>query len=78
MNDGNVVVMCKIPGFNLIYMYRNRQWNSCDGVAMFIEKSMDFKMRDDIAVNIDGDFESIFIKIETKCTKMIVGEIAQR
>lgn len=62
-----------IPGYNLVY--KNRPGASRGGVAIYVHKKFDFKMRDDLVINIPGTFESIFIEIQNAKFKAIVGEI---
>ena len=36
---------------------------------------MKYKLRDDLAINIDGEFESLFVEINTRPKNLIIGEV---
>jgi hypothetical protein len=69
----NNYVFDAIPGYKLTY--RNRQTGSRGGVAMYIRDDLNYIIRDDISVNIDGKFESIFVEAHSKTVNCIFGEI---
>ena len=50
-----------------------RQSKSRGGVAIFVLDSLTYQRRDDIEINIEGEFESIFIEIEKH--NLLVGEV---
>jgi hypothetical protein len=62
-----------IPGYNLVT--KNRPGTSRGGVAIYVNKKFNFKIRDDLGINFPGTFESIFIEIQYNKLKAIVGEI---
>lgn len=62
-----------IPGYN--FVYKNRINSNRGGVAIYINDKHTFKMRDDIATNVTGIFESIFIEVYSDHLKAVVGEI---
>ena len=72
LTDNNYVFYT-IPGYELVC--RNRQTGSRGGVAMYIRDDLNYIIRDDISVNIDGKFESIFIEAHSKTVNCIFGEI---
>ncbi len=62
-----------ILGYNFIY--RNRKANSRGGVAMYIRNDIKYVLRPDLEVNIDTEFESIFIEAKINNDTVIVGEV---
>ena len=62
-----------IPGYN--FVYKNRNNLNRGGVAIYVNNKHTFKLRDDLAVNVAGIFESIFIEVNSDYLKAIVGEI---
>ena len=72
LTDNNYVFYT-IPGYKLVC--RNRQTGSRGGVAMYIRDDLNYIIRDDISVNIDGKFESIFVEAHSKTVNCIFGEI---
>jgi exonuclease III len=63
-----------IPGYSLVT--KNRMTKRRGGIALYVKNGYNFKLRNDIGVNVEGVFESLFIEIKTKQnTKLIVGEI---
>ena len=63
----------QIEGYKL--ETRNRGTNSKGGVAIFIRNDIPYKRRNDIEINVDGEFESIFLETTGQKSKTIVGEI---
>jgi hypothetical protein len=63
----------EIPGYNFIQ--RNRKHMRRGGVAMYVNESIQFKLREDIAIFVEGEFESIFIETSNTLHNTIVGEI---
>jgi hypothetical protein len=45
------------------------------GVAIYINNKHIFKLRDDLAINVAGIFEAIFIEVNSDHLKAAVGEI---
>ena len=50
----------EIPGYTMTY--KNRTVGMRGGIAIYIYETISFKCRPDIEINIDGEFESIFIE----------------
>jgi len=65
--------MYNIPGFN--FVCHNRTCSAGGGVAIYINNNIDFKERSDLDLNIDGEFESVFVEIKCNNKKTVVGEI---
>ena len=63
----------KIPGYN--FVYQNRTNSRRGGVAIYINSKHNYKLRDDLAINVSGIFESIFIEVHSDNIKAVVGEI---
>jgi len=73
LNDNNSN-MYNLTGYNFIS--RQRQHGKRGGVGIYIKNNINFARRDDLAINIDGQFESIFIEIQNKTSNnIIIGEI---
>ncbi len=62
-----------LPGYRLIC--KNRQNKSRGGVAMYVKQKYNYQLREDLSIFKEGIFESVFIEINTKGEKCIVGEI---
>ena len=60
-----------IKGYNFIH--RSRKLLNGGGVCMYIRYDIPYKVRDDLSIFQEGEFESIFI--ETTNNPMIIGEI---
>ena len=70
----NTVGMVNIPGYNHICNYR--QDHKGGGVSILIKHGIPFKCRTDIDEFVEGETESIFIEMTSKCGKsIIVGSI---
>ena len=63
----------KIDGYQLVT--RNRTTNSKGGVAIYIKNNISYKRRLDMEINVDGEFESIFVETNSNNNKLIIGEI---
>ena len=72
LTDNNCV-FDRITGYKLVC--RNRQTGSRGGVAMYIRDDLNYIIRNNISVNIDGKFESIFVEAHSKTVNCIFGEI---
>ena len=72
LND-NKFQLCNVEGYNLIC--ENRSNGSRGGVAIYVHKSLTYKIRDDLSTNVDNQFESLFIESIHKNSTVIVGEI---
>lgn len=61
---------------NYTFISKNRSKLKGGGVCMYIKNNIQFKLRDDIAIFREGEFESIFIETTCPNTKpYIIGEI---
>jgi len=72
LTDSNYVFYT-IPGYKLVCS--NRQTGSRGGVAMYIRDDLNYIICDDISVNINGKFESIFVEAHSKTIYCVIGEI---
>lgn len=64
---------CAIPGYD--FVCRNRVNKLKGGVAIYINRRYKYKVRHDLSLFIEGEFESIFIELLSKPRNVIVGEI---
>ena len=65
--------MHHLPGYNLVSKHRKNK--SRGGVAIYVDKKYNFKIREDLSTFVEGEFESIFIEINNENEKAIIGEI---
>ena len=72
VNDDNAHLF-KLPNYNLIY--KNRKIKSKGGVAIYIRDNIQYNLREDLSIFIEGEFESIFIESINNGQTSIVGEI---
>ena len=72
MNDSNKDT-AHIDGYK--YEYYNRQGKARGGVAIYIRDGIQYISRPDININVDGEFECIFIETNINKHKTIIGEI---
>lgn len=72
LNESNQALY-NIEGYNLIT--RNRTTNSKGGVAIYVRCNISFKRRNDLEINIDGEFESLFVETKINNKNTIIGEI---
>jgi hypothetical protein len=72
LND-NIANQFNIKGYNLVY--KNRTKSTRGGVAIYANTKYNFAVRDDLALNTPGVFESVFIEIQSNKCNVIVGEI---
>ena len=56
-----------IPGFNFIC--KNRQSSTRGGIAIYIREERSYTVRDDLAVHIESEFESLVIEINIQRKK---------
>ena len=63
----------KIPGYNLIC--KNRPTGKRGGIAMYIKDNINYRIRPDLEINIEKEFESLFIDTTINNENIIVGEI---
>ena len=70
----NNVRLCDIDGYTLVH---NNRKSKGGGVAMYIDNSLNFSLRDDLTFNICNEFETIFIELtpHTQSKKILIGEI---
>lgn len=64
--------MFQINGYN--FVCRNRT-KSRGGVGIYITSNIRYSVRTDLGLNIEGEFESIFIEAKSINHRFIVGEI---
>ena len=70
----NTVGMVNIPGYNHVCNYRQERKGG--GVSILIKHGIPYKRRMDLDEFIEGETESIFIEMTSKCGKsIIVGSI---
>ena len=64
-----------IPGYNFVHMSRTKL--SRGGVAMYISNKYNYAERIFLCINVEGEFESIAIEVDTgqKASNLIVAEI---
>ncbi len=64
-----------IPGYT--FLHQSRSNISRGGVAMYIADNISFVERPDISINVEGEFESLFIEVKGKSNEkdLIVGQI---
>lgn len=72
LNDQNMSYM-NLDGYNLVC--KNRKVGMRGGIAMYILNSLPYVTREDLEINIDLEFESLFVEVKTKEQNTIVGEI---
>jgi exonuclease III len=72
INDNNADLF-NIPGYKFIY--QNRQTLTKGGVAMYIRDNINFKLRKDLCIFHEGEFETLFIETVSKESSAIIGEI---
>jgi hypothetical protein len=74
LNDSNTQLY-NLQGYNLISQNRSRLARG--GVAIYVKSEYNYKLRNDLSVNVEGEFESIFIETKSKRNNetLIVGEI---
>ena len=71
LNDNNADLY-HIPGYH--FVYHNRKNMIKGGVAMYIRDTLNYKLRNDISIFIEGEFECIFVEISDK-ESTVIGEI---
>lgn len=62
-----------IPGYTIVS--KNRQKLAKGGVAIYVANHISFKIREDLSLFHEGEFESIFIETTHSAHRTIVGEI---
>jgi len=72
VNDDNAHLF-KLPNYNFIY--KNRKIKSKGGVAIFIRDNIQYNLREDLSIFIEGELESIFIESINNGQTSVVGEI---
>ena len=65
---------CMIDGYNLIHKSRMCSKKG-GGVAILLDKTLQYKSRDDISIFYENYFESCFIELTDKSCNYILGEI---
>ena len=74
----NTKLACQLPEYTMFT--RNRQNGKRGGIAIYVHKILDATVREDLFINIDREFESLFVGIKCKlarntCTEVLIGEI---
>ena len=59
VNDDNAHIF-KLPNYN--FNYKNRKIKAKGGVAIYIRDNIQYNLREDLSILIEGEFESIFIE----------------
>ena len=72
LHDGNKHLF-DLPGYN--FVFRNRTNKSRGGVAIYIRKNIEYKLREDLDIFVEGEFESIFQETVINNNKTVIGEI---
>ena len=72
LHDGNKHLF-DLPGYN--FVFRNRTNKSRGGVAIYIRKNIEYKLREDLDIFVEGEFESIFLETVINNNKTVIGEI---
>ena len=72
LHDNNHDLL-KIPGYNS--GHKSRKQIRRGGVAIYINEAIQYKLRDDLAIFVEGEFESIFIETTNTVNNTVVGEI---
>lgn len=72
LND-NSIQLCTIEGYK--FVCNNRSNGKRGGVAIYVLDSLSFKLRDDLTLNFDNQFETIFIEVKHGNSNILVGEI---
>ncbi len=72
LNERNVSTV-NIDGYDLVC--KNRPVGMGGGVAIYVHKSLSYITREDLAINVNNQFESVFIEVKGVKETVIVGEI---
>ncbi len=72
IDDANACLY-SLPGYNLFC--RNRERMRRGGIAIYIRQDLQCNRRDDISINVEGEFESLFLEISGSCPPSLIGEI---
>ena len=62
-----------ISGYN--FVSKHRKSKARGGVGIYIKDKYNFKVREDLSIFIEGEFESIFVEVELGAEKALIGEI---
>ena len=65
--------MFPLPGYQ--FVYKNKSRGKGGGVAMYISNKFQFRVRDDLTIEYDMEFEYIFVDIVHDSHKLVIGEI---
>ena len=65
--------LCNIEGYKLIC--KNRTNSKRGGVAIYTLNKYACKLRNELSVNVENEFESLFVEATHKKTTVLVGEI---
>ena len=72
LHDGNKHLF-DLPGYN--FVFRNRTNKSRGGVAIYIRKNIEYKLREYLDIFVEGEFESIFLETVINNNKTVIDEI---
>ena len=72
-NDDTYKSLCHIPGYKFIF--KNRENRSKGGVAIYIRNEHNYRIRDDLSIFIEGEYETIFAEIKSQPHNILIGEI---
>lgn len=72
INDLNAQLY-NTAGYN--FTYNNRQNMMRGGVALYIRNNIQYKIREDLGIFIEGEFESVFVETMGNTPSTIIGEI---
>ena len=65
--------MFPLPDYKIVC--NNRKHGQRGGVAIYTRDIFQYKLRDDLTMNYNNEFETIFIEIDDNMHKMLIGEI---
>ena len=69
----DVSPLYNIDNYNLIC--ENRKNSKRGGIGIYIHSSLSYIIRDDLSINVEKEFESLFVEIVDKDKNVIIGEV---
>ncbi len=72
-SDLDFTRICAIPGYEFVYLSRTIKHKG--GVGIYIKKTHTFKIRTDLSLFIEGEYETLFLEVESSPRNVIIGEI---
>ncbi len=57
------------------FLGKKRKHAKCGGEGIFIREGLSFKLRDDVSIFVEHEFESIFIEVQNEKLNLVIGEI---